>query len=394
MAYVELNKITAGYTKGEPVLQGFDLQVEQGELLSLLGPSGCGKTTTLRTIAGFLAAQAGTVKINGKDYTNLPPNKRNIGLVFQNYALFPHLSVFDNVAYGLKRRNVPKSEIDKKVKEALAMVSLQGFTERLPGQLSGGQRQRVALARAVVIEPDLLLLDEPLSNLDAKLRDVMRGELSRLQHRLGITMIYVTHDQVEALSLSSRIVIMNEGVIEQTGAPDEIYERPATAFVADFMGYDNALTGSVLEAGDREVLVDVAGSHFRCDLALSNVPREALSPGSTVRLLFRPEQAQLLSAEAAAGVASADAVPAGAADGGAGGAGDGATGPGSPSAGPENILEAQLDFCNYQGNSTLCSLTAGESRVQVLLPGKASPDPAGSLIYVDPTQIVLDRGEA
>lgn len=388
MAYVELSNITAGYTKGEPVLQGFDLEVEQGELLSLLGPSGCGKTTTLRTIAGFLAAQSGTVKINGKDYTNLPPNKRNIGLVFQNYALFPHLSVFDNVAYGLKRRSVPKNEIGKKVKEALAMVSLQGFADRLPAQLSGGQRQRVALARAVVIEPDLLLLDEPLSNLDAKLRDVMRGELSRLQHRLGITMIYVTHDQVEALSLSSRIVIMNEGEIEQTGPPDEIYERPATAFVAHFMGYDNALSGSVLERGTDDLLVDVGGSRFRCSLALSNVPREALSPGSRVRLLFRPEQARLLSAEEARVTAAAGA------DGAAGAGGAGATELGGRSAGPENTLEAELDFCNYQGNSTLCSLTAGENRIQVLLSGKASPDPKGSRIYVDPSHIVLDREEA
>ncbi|MFW5812586.1 MAG: ABC transporter ATP-binding protein [Alkalispirochaetaceae bacterium] len=363
MAYVELSSITAGYTKGEPVLQGFDLQVEQGELLSLLGPSGCGKTTTLRTIAGFLAAQSGTVRINGKDYTNLPPNKRNIGLVFQNYALFPHLSVFDNVAYGLKRRRLPKGEIDERVKEALAMVSLQGFADRLPAQLSGGQRQRVALARAVVIEPDLLLLDEPLSNLDAKLRDVMRGELTRLQHRLGITMIYVTHDQVEALSLSSRIIIMNEGKIEQNGAPDEIYERPASAFVAHFMGYDNALTGTVVEGGsDREVLVGVAGSRFRCDLQLSNVPREELSPGTAVRLLFRPEQAKLLSPEEAGG--------------------------------EENLLEADLDFCNYQGKSTLCSLTTGENRIQVLLPGKATPDPKGSRVYIDPSHIVLDRGKA
>ena len=376
MAYVELSNITAGYTKGDPVLQGFDLQVEQGELLSLLGPSGCGKTTTLRTIAGFLAAQSGTVKINGRDYTNLPPNKRNIGLVFQNYALFPHLAVFDNVAYGLKRRNVSKKEVGKKVKEALGMVSLQGFEDRLPGQLSGGQRQRVALARAVVIEPDLLLLDEPLSNLDAKLRDVMREELSRLQNRLGITMIYVTHDQVEALSLSSRIVIMNEGEIEQTGAPDEIYERPATPFVAHFMGYDNALTGSIIEKRAKHVLVDVAGNTFRCSLDLSNVPEDALSPRSKVRLLFRPEQARLLSVEELGDQNSA-----------------GNTG-GSGASRRENTLEARLDFCNYQGNSTLCSLTAGESRVQVLLPGKASPDPTGSRIYVDPAQIIVDQGEA
>jgi putative spermidine/putrescine transport system ATP-binding protein len=357
MAYVELENITAGYTKDSPVLQGFDLHVEQGELLSLLGPSGCGKTTTLRTIAGFLEAQVGSVRINGTDYTRLPPNKRNIGLVFQTYALFPHLSVFDNVAYGLRRRRATKSEIATKVQEALSMVSLDGFSDRLPGQLSGGQRQRVALARAVVIEPDLLLLDEPLSNLDAKLRDVMRGELSRLQKRLGITMIYVTHDQVEALSLSSRIVIMNEGRIEQNAAPDEIYERPASAFVADFMGYDNALIGSVRSQEGRNLVVDVDGTAFRCSAGDETL---AFPEGSRVRLLFRPEQARLVD--------PADTV-----------------------SGNENVIGAELDFCNYQGSSTLCSLVAGDHRVQVLLPGKSSPEAGGSRVYVDPKDIVVDR---
>ncbi|MDL2230136.1 ABC transporter ATP-binding protein, partial [Treponema sp. OttesenSCG-928-L16] len=178
MAFVELQNIDAGYEKGKPILKDFNLTIEQGELVSLLGPSGCGKTTTLRTIAGFIIAEKGKVLVGGKDYSNLPPNKRNIGLVFQTYALFPHLSVFDNIAYGLRRRKVSKDEIKHRVADVLKLVSLTGFESRLPANLSGGQRQRVALARAIVIEPELLLLDEPLSNLDAKLRDEMRAELS------------------------------------------------------------------------------------------------------------------------------------------------------------------------------------------------------------------------
>ena len=249
MAFIELNGIDAGYEKGKPILKNFNLSVEQGELVSLLGPSGCGKTTTLRTIAGFIMAEQGAVTIGGKDYTNVPPNKRNIGLVFQNYALFPHLTVFDNVAYGLRRRKVEKPEIAKRVAEVLKLVSLKGFESRFPAQLSGGQRQRVALARSIVIQPELLLLDEPLSNLDAKLRDEMRAELSRLQHQLGITMIYVTHDQIEAMSLSSRIIVMNEGLIEQTGTPEQIYESPATPFVARFVGFDNHVDGTLLGLG-------------------------------------------------------------------------------------------------------------------------------------------------
>jgi spermidine/putrescine ABC transporter ATP-binding subunit len=358
MAYVELENITAGYVKGDPVLQDFNLHVEQGELLSLLGPSGCGKTTTLRTVAGFLSAQAGSVRINGKDYTRLPPNRRNIGLVFQNYALFPHLSVFDNVAYGLKRRGVDKSSMSSRVHQALAMVSLQGYEDRLPTQLSGGQRQRVALARAVVIEPDLLLLDEPLSNLDAKLRDEMRGELSRLQARLGITMIYVTHDQIEALSLSSRIVIMNQGEIEQSGAPEDIYDHPKSAFVAHFMGYDNVLFGTLIEAQEQDVLLDVNGQRFRSTRMLANLSRSEFESGRRVRVLFRPEQTKLLAPEESE---------------------------------QENVLTADLDFCNYQGNSTLCSLDAGGQRLQVRLAGRNTPEPTGARVYVEPQAIVLDK---
>ena len=327
MSYVELNDIDAGYVKGKPVLKEFNLRVEQGELLSLLGPSGCGKTTTLRTIAGFIMAEQGRVMINGRDYTRIPPHKRNIGLVFQNYALFPHLSVFDNVAYGLRRRKVDKGIIQTKVGAILDLVSLQGLGDRLPAQLSGGQRQRVALARSIVIEPDLLLLDEPLSNLDAKLRDEMRAELTRLQHQLGITMIYVTHDQIEALSLSSRIIIMNEGRIEQTGTPEDIYGSPATPFVARFMGFDNALQGIVTEIGRDHATIDVEGVPFRGPAS----PARQIAQGDKVKLFFRPEDAQI------------------------GREGD------------PNSLPAEVNFFNFQGRTTLCSLTAAGQRIQILL---------------------------
>jgi putative spermidine/putrescine transport system ATP-binding protein len=289
VSFIELNDIDAGYVKGQPVLRDFHLKVEKGELLSLLGPSGCGKTTTLRTIAGFLKAEKGRVIINGKDYTTVPPHRRNIGLVFQTYALFPHLSVFDNIAYGLKRRRVSKPEIAAKVKSIVDLVALNGLEDRLPSQLSGGQRQRVALARSIVIEPDLLLLDEPLSNLDAKLRDEMRAELSRLQHQLGITMIYVTHDQIEALSLSSRIIIMNDGLIEQIGTPEDIYGAPATPFVARFMGFDNALQGTVKEIRGEKTLVDVNGIRFAGPVAAArSLLREIMSSSSSGRKMLWP----------------------------------------------------------------------------------------------------------
>ena len=264
--------------------------------------------------------------MNGKDYTKLPPNKRNIGLVFQTYALFPHLSVFDNVAYGLKRRKVKKDEIAKRVASVLELVSLTGFEDRLPAQLSGGQRQRVALARSIVIEPDLLLLDEPLSNLDAKLREEMRAELSRLQHQLGITMIYVTHDQIEALSLSSRIIIMNQGEIEQMGSPEEVYSRPATPFVAGFMGFDNSISAVVEAAGDDSVRVRVGELVLDCP-----VYDRKFDSGDKVELFFRAEDAELCAADA------------------------------------EAVLPVTLNFASFQGNTSLCSVKTAEGKdLQVL----------------------------
>jgi putative spermidine/putrescine transport system ATP-binding protein len=301
VAFLELNDMTAGYHRGHPVLEHFSLAVEKGELVSLLGPSGCGKTTTLRLIAGFLEPFGGTLAIGGRDTTRLPANKRNIGLVFQSYALFPHLSVFANVAFGLRMRHVPAAQARERVAKALATVDLEDLESRLPSQLSGGQRQRVALARAVVIEPDLLLLDEPLSNLDAKLRVGMRAELTRLQRRLGITMVYVTHDQVEALSLSDRIVVMNRGRIEQSGPPEDIYRSPVTAFVAQFMGFDNRFPAAVAEVG-RDGVTLKAGSHT---LAAPGRPGWSPRTGDAVEVHVRPEAVAL----AAAGAAAANSLP-------------------------------------------------------------------------------------
>lgn len=330
MAYIELKNIDAGYVKGSPILKDFHLDVERGELISLLGPSGCGKTTTLRTIAGFISPEKGQVIIDGKDVTKLPPNKRNIGLVFQTYALFPHLSVYENVAYGLKRRKVSKEVIAEKVKNVLELVSLTGFEERLPANLSGGQRQRVALARSLVIEPDLLLLDEPLSNLDAKLRDEMRAELSRLQHQLGITMIYVTHDQIEALSLSSKIIVMNEGNIEQMGTPEDIYEKPATQFVAKFVGFDNVLDASFVKGDNNgNVIVDVNGNEIVVS-RVQNIDIKSLNKGDELKLLFRPDDTLITKEKV------------------------------------ENSILATLNYANYQGNSSSYALSYNNLEIRAI----------------------------
>ena len=222
-------------------VDGVTLDIAAGEFFSLLGPSGCGKTTSLRMIAGFELPDSGRVHVAGRDITDLPVHKRDMGMVFQSYALFPHRTVAENVAFGLRMREVPKPEIERRVKAALAQVALTGLEERKPGQLSGGQQQRVALARALVVEPPVLLCDEPLGALDRKLRQQMQFELKELQKRLGVTLVFVTHDQEEALAMSDRIAVMNHGKVEQVGAPTEIYERPRTRFVADFIGEINIL---------------------------------------------------------------------------------------------------------------------------------------------------------
>lgn len=257
MAFMTLENIAVCYDKKKQILKGLNLEVEKGELVSLLGPSGCGKTTTLRVVAGFIDPQEGTFRLDGDDLTMVPVHKRNFGLVFQSYALFPHLSVYDNVAFGLKMRKMGKDEIDRKVKDILEVCGLTDLADRFPQQMSGGQRQRVALARALVIEPKLLLLDEPLSNLDAKLRVNMRVEIKRIQKKLGITTLFVTHDQEECFSISDKVAVMNQGVIEQYDSPENIYRRPRTEFVARFIGFENFLelkkSGDVYQTADGKV---------------------------------------------------------------------------------------------------------------------------------------------
>ena len=230
-------------------LDGVSLDIASGELLTILGPSGSGKTTLLKVVAGFETPDAGAVRVDGVEITTLPPARRDIGMVFQNYALFPHLTVRANVAFPLEMRNVAKAEVERRVTEALQLVELGGYDQRLPRQLSGGQQQRVALARAIVFNPRLLLLDEPFGALDRKLRETMQLEVRRLQRRLGLTTIFITHDQEEALVLSDRIAVMNSGRIEQVATTTEIYERPASAFVADFVGESNIFRGTVTEPG-------------------------------------------------------------------------------------------------------------------------------------------------
>jgi spermidine/putrescine transport system ATP-binding protein len=264
-------------------VDGLDLEIRSGEFFSLLGPSGCGKTTTLRMIGGFELPTRGRIELRGVDVTTAPPDKRPVNMVFQNYALFPHLDVGDNVAFGLRRHKVPEAEITKRVDEALMLVKLYGYQRRKPHQLSGGQQQRVALARALVNRPVVLLLDEPLGALDLKLRRTLQDELKRIQTEVGITFVYVTHDQEEALALSDRIAVMHAGKVEQLGTPEELYERPATRFVADFIGTTNLLIGHVegVAAGVATVRLD---SGDRVQAAAGD-----LGPGSTVELSVRPE---------------------------------------------------------------------------------------------------------
>ncbi|KNF07869.1 ABC-type spermidine/putrescine transport system, ATPase component [Gottschalkia purinilytica] len=252
MSLIELQDISVAYGKNV-ILKDLNLNVEKGELVSLLGPSGCGKTTTLRLIAGFNEAKSGKFLFNKKDYTMIPVHKRNFGFVFQSYALFPHLTVLENIAFGLKLRKLEKSHIKERTLKIIETVDLKDLENRYPGELSGGQKQRVALARALVINPDLLLLDEPLSNLDAKLRVKMRVEIRRIQQELGITTVYVTHDQEECFSISDKVAVMNKGVIEQLDDPATIYNYPKTQFVADFVGFENFLDLDWLEENNEYI---------------------------------------------------------------------------------------------------------------------------------------------
>jgi spermidine/putrescine transport system ATP-binding protein len=271
------------------ILDHFSLQVRDGEFITLLGPSGCGKTTLLRLLGGFETADAGRILLGGEDITRLPPHQRPVNTVFQNYALFPHMNVFDNVAYGLRMEGRPRDEIAQRVRDALSMVRLDGFAERRPHQLSGGQQQRVAIARAVVKKPRVLLLDEPLSALDYKLRRDMQIELKRLQRELGITFLFVTHDQEEALSMSDRIVVMREGHVEQIGTPRDVYETPASLFVARFVGEANLFRGEALaQEGDETLRASVEGREI-----LLRPRGRQFAPGAKLRVMLRPEDLRL-----------------------------------------------------------------------------------------------------
>jgi spermidine/putrescine ABC transporter ATP-binding subunit len=294
---LELRGLTRRFGAGV-VVGPIDLTVQPGEFVTLLGPSGCGKTTTLNMIAGFVAPDAGSVHLAGRHVETLPPFRRDLGVVFQDYALFPHRTVAENIGFGLRMRRIARQQIVRRVDEAMQMVRLDGLGERRPGQLSGGQRQRVALARALVIRPSLLLLDEPLSNLDLKLREEMRIEISTLQRRLGIATVFVTHDQEEALTMSDRIAVMQGGSIEQIGTAREIYEAPASAFVATFIGTTNLVEGTV------ETTSTMAATLL---LATTAGPARVASPehyaaGAVVQIVIRPERLKL---------AQPDVVPAG-----------------------------------------------------------------------------------
>ena len=282
MSRIELKHIDKFYGDNH-VLRDINLVIEDGDFMTLLGPSGCGKTTTLRMIAGFESPDEGEIYLGDEPINALTPNKRDTAMVFQSYALFPHYNVFDNVAYGLRLRRVPKPEIQRRVTDILSLVELSGMEQRMTNQLSGGQQQRVALARALVVEPGVLLFDEPLSNLDAKLRVQMRTEIRRIQQALGITAIYVTHDQSEAMSISDNIILMKGGVIAQMGSPTEIYYRPNSEFVADFIGECNFLKGPISSTTAGEAAVSING----IDVPVAT--HKAVKAGDAGEIVLRPE---------------------------------------------------------------------------------------------------------
>ncbi len=284
---IQLENISMSFD-GEKVLDNVNLSIADGEFVTLLGPSGCGKTTTLRIIAGFLDPDEGEVVFDSQRINGVPPHKRKVNTIFQRYALFPHYNVFDNIAYGLKVRHVPKNEIKERVSEMLKMVNLEGFENRRVAKLSGGQQQRVAIARAVINHPQVLLLDEPLAALDLKLRKDMQKELKNIQKQLGITFIFVTHDQEEALSMSDTVVVMDNGKIQQVGSPTDIYNEPVNAFVADFIGESNILDGVMAE----DYLVRFAGHTFKCLDA-------GFDKNEAVDVVIRPEDVDIVSPEGA-----------------------------------------------------------------------------------------------
>jgi putative spermidine/putrescine transport system ATP-binding protein len=295
MAFLDINNVTKSFSHGTAAVKEFNLQVEKGELVSFLGPSGCGKTTTLRMVAGFETPTTGIIQMNNQDITNKPPNQRNVGMVFQAYALFPNMTVAGNIGFGLKIAKKSAQEIKERVDEMLKLIHMPGLGDRYPYQLSGGQQQRVALARALAIRPEVLLLDEPLSALDAKIRVSLRAEIRAIQQELAITAIYVTHDQEEALSISDRVVVMNEGRMEQVGTPFEIYNFPTTDFVAHFVGTLNAIKAEVRDVANG--LLVVSGQQIRTAQKLASV-----RSGEKTMISLRPERLSFASDEKKANV--------------------------------------------------------------------------------------------
>jgi iron(III) transport system ATP-binding protein len=294
MASITLKGLTKTFHAGDDApaaVADLDLDIKDNQVVTLLGPSGCGKTTTLRMIAGYIVPDAGTIQVDGKLISApdavVPPDQRGMGMVFQNYAVWPHKTVYENVVFGLKIRKVPGDEARKKVQDTLALVNLTGLEQRYPNELSGGQQQRVALARSLVVEPKILLLDEPLSNLDAKLREQMRVELKKLQRRIGITFVYVTHDQAEALALSDQVAVIHGGRLQQYGTPQEVYARPSNRVVADFMGLVNLLSGKVTGIEGRLCRIEAAG--LKLDIPLP----PGIGKGDTIEVAIRPENIRL-----------------------------------------------------------------------------------------------------
>lgn len=298
--YVMFRNVDKSYDGKTNVVDGLDLDISKGEFLTLLGPSGSGKTTTLMMLAGFEAPSAGTIQFDGKPITSVPTYKRDFGMVFQNYALFPHMSVAENLAFPLRMRKFAKPDITVKVKKTLDIVQLGHLADRKPGQLSGGQAQRVALARSIVFDPKMVLMDEPLGALDKQLREHMQLEIKRLHHELDITMLYVTHDQTEALTMSDRIAVFNDGKIQQIGTPSQMYGSPQNKFVAGFMGENNALNGRISGTGE-DGLVSVHLTDFDADMQA--VSKEYLQIGDTVKLMVRPERVRLVEEANAGGQA-------------------------------------------------------------------------------------------